>query len=69
LQDCNAKIHDLRDIVDQLEPGFASSCRRIREWTALKTTRKASQIRKFKAVLEEMTWPLLRQNCRLNWNR
>jgi Fungal N-terminal domain of STAND proteins len=54
LQDCSAKIHNLQDIVDQLEPGFASSRRRIREWTALKTTRKASQIRKFKAVLEEM---------------
>jgi hypothetical protein len=54
LQDCNAKIHNLQDIVNQLEPGFASSHRRIREWTALKTTRKASRIRKFKAVLEEM---------------
>ena len=54
LQDCNAKIHNLQDIVNQLEPGFASSHRRIREWTALKATRKASQIRKFKAVLEEM---------------
>jgi hypothetical protein len=54
LQDCSVKIHNLQDIVDQLEPGFASSRRRIQEWTALKTTRKASQIRKFKAVLEEM---------------
>jgi hypothetical protein len=59
LQDCSAKIHNLQDIVDQLEPGFASSRRRIREWTALKTTRKASQIRKFKAVLEEMKSTLI----------
>jgi hypothetical protein len=59
LQDCNAKIRNLQDIVNRLEPGFASSHRRIREWTALKTTRKASQIRKFKAVLEEMKSTLL----------
>ena len=54
LQDCISRIRNLQDIVDQLEPGLGSSHRRVRQWTAFKTTRKANQIRKFRLLLEEM---------------
>jgi hypothetical protein len=56
---CLHKIENLHAITDELEPGFRSSDRRIRQWTSFKAVRKDEVLKRFKTTLEETKTTLI----------
>ena len=59
LKSCTAKVDILRNLVDQLEPGFASKRRVQRKWTALRAALKSDKVEKFRKLLEETKTTIL----------
>jgi hypothetical protein len=53
LTTCMDKIKDLHAITDELEPGFQSVNRKVRQWTSFKAARKDRVIQRFRNTLEE----------------
>ena len=54
LQQCEVNVQTLYSILQQLEPGFASSKRIIRKFTAFKSVLKWDKVKKFMAVLDRL---------------
>ncbi|CAD6593136.1 MAG: hypothetical protein ASARMPREDX12_006859 [Alectoria sarmentosa] len=59
LNSCCAKVRILTTLLNDIEPGFASSSLRIRKWTAFKAVLKHGQLMKFQAALERLKGTLL----------
>ena len=53
LESCTDKVTALVGLVDDLEPGFASTSRRHRKWSAFKMTLRSEKIKKLRVSLEE----------------
>jgi hypothetical protein len=53
LDGCAKKVESLVALIDRLEPGFSSSKKRVRKWSAIKWVLQEGKIRKFKQSLEE----------------
>lgn len=56
---CVEKIEKLNSIAEELEPGFQSSSKRQRRWTAFRTARKVSVLKKLRETLEETKTTLI----------
>ena len=54
LNGCWAKVKLLHTLLNEIEPGFASSSLRTRKWTAFKIVLKQRQLTKFQEALERM---------------
>ncbi|MCJ1404906.1 hypothetical protein MMC11_008132 [Xylographa trunciseda] len=59
LKSCIAKVDTLRNLVEELEPGFASKHRLQRKWNALKAVLKNDKVEKFRKSLEETKTTML----------
>ncbi|MCJ1415515.1 hypothetical protein MMC32_001847 [Xylographa parallela] len=59
LKSCMAKVDTLRNLVEELEPGFASKHRLQRKWSALKAVLKNDKVEKFRRSLEETKTTML----------
>ena len=59
LNGCWVKVGKLTALLDEIEPGFASSRLRIRKWTALKAVLKQGQLAKFQVALDRLKGTLL----------
>ena len=53
LTTCMDKIVVLSAIIDDLEPGFQSTSRKHRKWTAFRTARRVPILKNFRETLEE----------------
>lgn len=64
LQAGSVKVKELTTILNQIEPGFASTRLHLRKWTAFKAVLKRGQLTKFEKALEGLksTLSLVRQN-------
>ena len=59
LSGCWVKIGILITLLNEVEPGFASTSSRVRKWTAFKTVWKCRQLTKFQEALERLKGTLL----------
>ena len=59
LNGCRVKVGKLTALLDEIEPGFASSRPRVRKWTALKAVLKQGQLAKFQVGLDRLKSTLL----------
>ena len=59
LEICLQKVNDLFVLIEDLEPGFSSSTKRVRKWSALKWVLRESKIKKFKQSLGEAKTTLI----------
>ena len=59
LNGCWVKVKILTTLLNEIEPGFASTSSRVRKWTALKAVLKSGQLKKFQAALERLKGTLL----------
>ncbi|MCJ1226722.1 hypothetical protein MMC12_003375 [Toensbergia leucococca] len=59
LKECSVEVNLLTSIVDDFEPGFASSSSRVRRWTALKAVFKTEKLKKFRDFLDSTKTTLL----------
>lgn len=59
LNSCCVKVKTLTTILNEIEPGFASTRFRVRKWTALKATLKHGELLKFQEGLERLKGTLL----------
>lgn len=59
LNGCWGKIKTLTTLLNEMEPGFASTSLRVRKWTALKAVLKRGQLMKFQGALESLKCTLL----------
>lgn len=59
LNSCCVKVKTLTTILNEIEPGFASTRSRVRKWTALKATLKHGELLKFQEALERLKGTLL----------
>ncbi len=64
LQVCSVKVKELTTIINEIEPGFASTRSHLRKWTAFKAVLKRGQLMKFEKALEGLksTLSLVQQN-------
>ena len=64
LRNCQFNTSLLIDILNELQPGFASSRRAVRKWTAFRSILKWDKIKKFQATVDRLksTLMLMRQN-------
>ena len=53
LSTCVEKMDVLSAIVNELEPGFQSANHKHRKWTAFRTARKGTILKRFRDMLEE----------------
>ena len=54
LKACSEKIKTLSSLLNEIEPGFASTSSRVRKWTAFKAVLKHAQLKKFQEALEKL---------------
>ncbi|KAL9627623.1 MAG: hypothetical protein Q9164_007546, partial [Protoblastenia rupestris] len=61
---CQANIEYLNAILHEIQPGFASTKRSVKQWTALKSVLKWDKIKKFQNTLDRLksTLMLVQQN-------
>ena len=59
LNACWDKVKLLTGIVNQIEPGFASTSLRLRKWTAFKAVLRRGELIKFQEALERLKSTLL----------
>ncbi|KAL9630070.1 MAG: hypothetical protein Q9164_006598, partial [Protoblastenia rupestris] len=59
LNGCWAKAKILTTLLNEIEPGFASTSSRVRKWTSFKAVLKRGQLKKFQEALERMKCTLL----------
>ena len=59
LNGCCVKIKELTRILNEIEPGFASTSARVRKWTAFKAVLKRGELIKFQEALESLKGTLL----------
>lgn len=59
LNSCCVKVKTLTTILNEIEPGFASTKFRVRKWTALKAALKHGELLKFQEALERLKGTLL----------
>lgn len=59
LNSCCVKVKTLSTILNEIEPGFASTKLRVRKWTALKAALKHGDLMKFQETLERLKGTLL----------
>lgn len=59
LNSCCVKVKTLTIILNQIEPGFASTRFRVRKWTALKAALKHGELLRFQEALERLKGTLL----------
>ena len=59
LDACCGKVKVLTGIVNQIEPGFASTSSRVRRWTAFRAVLKRGELMKFQEALERLKGTLL----------
>ena len=52
LKSCRSYVSQLINILNKVEPGFASNNARIRKWSAIKAVFKKAQVTKFQDALE-----------------
>ncbi|KAF6217744.1 hypothetical protein HO133_006571 [Letharia lupina] len=73
LNGCWIKVKILTTLLNEIEPGFASTRSRVRKWTAFRAVLKHGQLMKFQAALERLKGTLLLvqqyQYSRLSRNR
>ena len=64
LQRCTEYIEKLDAILQEVQPGFASTKRPVRQWTAIKLVVKSDKIKKFQLILDRLkgTLMLVQQN-------
>jgi len=64
LEQCGDGVESLQEILRGIEPGFASTSKRVKKWTAFKTAWKGDKLRIFRDELRDMkiTLVLARQN-------
>lgn len=64
LEACSGRVKTLSSLLNEIEPGFASTSSRIRKWTAFKAVLKRAQLMKFQEALEKLksTLMLAQQN-------
>ena len=56
---CCVKVKMLTKILNEIEPGFASTKIRVRKWTALKAVLKQGELMKFQEALDRLKGTLL----------
>ena len=59
LTECVVKVEEVTALLDEMEPGFASSRLRVRKWTAFKAVLKKGQLAKFQVALDRLKGTLL----------
>ena len=59
LDGCWLKVKILNTLLNEIEPGFASTSSRIRKWSAFKAVLKSEKLRKFQEALERLKGTLL----------
>jgi len=61
---CAVKVKELTTLLNEIEPGFASTRSHLRKWTAFKAVLKRGQLMKFEKALEGLksTLSLVQQN-------
>ena len=59
LNGCWVTVRKLTALLNEIEPGFASSRPRVRKWTALKAVLKQGQLAKFQVALDRLKSTLL----------
>ena len=59
LQACCDRINKLTQMTNEIEPGFESTSRRIRKWTAFKAVLKGERIQRYQKVLEALKTTLI----------
>lgn len=59
LNGCMLNVKILTSLLNDIEPGFASTRSRVRKWTAFKAVLKRGQLVKFQGALEGMKSTLL----------
>lgn len=59
LDACSFKVKRLVTLLDEIEPGFASTSSRVRKWTAFKAVLKSGKLTKFQEALERLKGTLL----------
>ena len=59
MERCVMKVKTLNTILNELEPGFASSRTLKRKWTALKNVLKSEKVKKFQTSLQDLKTTLI----------
>ncbi len=59
LSGCCVKVKILTTILNEIEPGFASTSARVRKWTAFQAVLKRGELIKFQEALESLKGTLL----------
>ena len=59
LNGCCFKVKAFTTLLNKIEPGFASTCLRVRKWTAFKAVLKHGELMKFQEALERLKSTLL----------
>ena len=59
LNGCWTQVNLLTDLINKVEPGFASKKSCVRKWSAFKAAFKNGQTKKFQEILERMKCTLL----------
>jgi len=64
LQVCSIRVKELTTLLNEIEPGFASTRSHLRKWTAFKAVLKRGQLTKIEKALEGLksTLSLVQQN-------
>lgn len=56
---CRGRVNKLPNIINDMEPGFASTSLRMRKWTAFKAVLKGERIWKSQKVLDGLKMTLM----------
>lgn len=59
LHGCSIKVNKLATLLNEIEPGLASTRSHLRKWTAFKAVLKHGQLMKFQEALEKLKGTLL----------
>lgn len=59
LDACSFKVKRLVTLLNEIEPGFASTSSRVRKWTAFKAVLKSGKLTKLQEALERLNGTLL----------
>ena len=59
LEGCSIKVKTLENLLQEIEPDFASTSRRVRQWTAFKAVLKSGKVAKYQQALERLKSTLL----------
>ena len=59
LDGCGTAVKTLEILVSAIEPGFASTSRRVRKWTAFTAVLKTGKLKKFQDALQRLKTTLI----------